>query len=1108
MAPKGGAILFVLIVSCAALDGMADNKPVFKEVKKLMKLCQKKEYPLPSMMLLKTVFNNSDMPIKDRNMDQSENFLSTFMSVLNSMLPVKDSTDRVPPDDIEKMTEMMLNCTRLSKMIRMMKNSSDPSMCYIKKFMASLSYATLTQECVNSDDYDTLLWAAKPNVIGSSSSKLFLPARAESRFEKWMEMLQSLHDLMSEKQRKQVWKWAKEQIIKKNFNCTTKPPADSKTTHMKSCKPSVKWLNKVALMALGRFLSFLPVKDVDSLVKPCDLFSETSEAAFDLMLKPAVAKKLLEKFKECFRGENFTKNVEKLGKLVCWYLPSENLTPDLSKKLLRQIKDCDEDKCPQVKKLKRIISKFLQSNNNKPAPQELGSSLTSLSPRQLFACDGDDIKEALKDLGPNVSWTRGQKRTLVKKCLGDKKCKEVSVQELVGLLSIITAVPSCVFKKIKAKELLGDQEALNRLCKKMRKGQMMAMIQGMRNKNVDPSELVKKLPDPCFQSLPPKLLGKTIKSLKQLEGKTCTESQALTVVKNLFAKTRLIFRNLRPVIKGITCEIIEKCPDSDVMTMVNEMAETPDMLSKVQIRCTARRLFKFLKERKEKYDIDEIPQVFLLLLPPEIVKNLPDSSCPALLEKLQEAGLTSELLPTRSLPFYERTLLCIGKNLTDLTTEDVLQFGPLLCELSPSQLSLLASDVRNSVLEEMASCQQIPRHYTAGLINLITQNYGEPPDWSSETLVMLGPLPLLDNKTISAMRCEDIDSLRYLKPDSPGLKKKIFKCATSNEARRKREVKNSSSSTHTGVITEDMIRDFEGLNVFWSPAELDDINVKTFNDTMETLGDVSGFNDEQLKVLVKKAIQTSDPVSQMTESEIRRLGCIIKGFSDDKLQKLPITQDILEEITHCGWKDSQLELLWRAAVRHDKDIAVQQLEEADLISLNCFICGFNSSEIKQINLDRFRGAVSSINDVHCPRTQQMRELIISAFGNPRDFTAAEVSSLGNFIAQLSADEFASLKPPLMSYFRPSSIPLIPPKSFARLSVDQLRALGPDSADMVTREQQALLSKDQLSALNSVKEGTDDQTSKPPQAGAPSLTTEGSLSFTKPLLFLLMGFLLL
>ena len=70
------------------------------------------------------------------------------------------------------------------------------------------------------------------------------------------------------------------------------------------------------------------------------------------------------------------------------------------------------------------------------------------------------------------------------------------------------------------------------------------------------------------------------------------------------------------------------------------------------------------------------------------------------------------------------TLHLQGADFSQLTTEDVSRLGQLLCELTASQLRLMAPDVINSSLQVMASCQHIPPGHRAGLIQLVNETFG------------------------------------------------------------------------------------------------------------------------------------------------------------------------------------------------------------------------------------------------------------------------------------------------------------------------------------------------------------------------------------------------
>ncbi|KAM6995321.1 otoancorin [Tautogolabrus adspersus] len=1142
MAPKGGTIFFLLIVACVVSSLKPDDMPgdvqAFKDMaRRLMKKCKKKGDPVPQMTLLNTVFVDSELPLKETNGDQSKSFLPTFLSVLHSLSPVKNSPGRVPLDDMDKMTNKMLNCRNLANMIKRMKNSSEPSACYTKAFMAPLSWVTLKKKCVNnmsSDDYDTLLSAAKPVVLDMPSSSVNLPDIAVGRdLMKWMGMLRSAYGVMSAEQRTRVLKWAKAQILQNNFNCTTNQSPDSKSTHMKPCKRSQKWMSSGALDELGPFLSSLTTKDVDSSTreKLCEFFFSVHNNDSGSSKRPTVAKGILQGPQECptcaEKSADYVDNLLRLSPLACYCPTNQNVTPDLSRKLLPQLAHCDVNNF-RIKKLKKNLVNSLMSNSNaSQALQDLGSSVTLLSPKQLsrFACN--DIKEVLKKLGSNVEWTRSQLRTLVKKCLGDKKCKEVSVKELMDLGSIAGGLPRCVLKHVRAQQILSDIEGLKKISKGMRKGQLKAMLQGVLSEDVDLSELVQKLPDSLLPSVSLKLLEKAnISSLDQLKNKTLTPAQAAFLARKTFNQKKPLFRKLHSVLQGITCKMIDKVVDSEVQDMVQDIAETPQWLPKVQAGCAARKLFATLEKTRVDYfktitkeEMDDIPPILLLRLPPGKLKDLPDSVCPVFLEKMQVANLSSLPLRSPSRPaIIKRALLCIanGKDLSVLTTEDVFKLGPLVCELPPSQLRLMAPYARNASLEAMASCQQIPRRHIADLMKLIIENYGNSSDWSAETLESLGCLLFFDNKASSALPCKPwVKDVLYSLMSSCKLRtleKKLFECTTntaSNAARRKRTVRNTMDAK---VPTAELIEELQSRNVFWTHADLEKIPVDTFVTTVETLGDFLDYSQDQLAVLIDKAIEAFGPVSQMTESEVTQLGCITQGFSAKDLPTLPFSLDSLEDISHCGWTESQMEVVWMGVARYD-NITVQQLGAADLVSLNQFICGLSSNEINQINVDAFKEAVGSINDIQCSAkvAQQLKNIAVSAFGSPSTWTEAEVSDLGNIIAGLNATDLASLNPSVFSFLRSSSIPLIPPNDFAALTDDHLRALGPDNAAMVTSEQWAALTEEQRYALDSAVTGTRDPAPEPvqsSQSGAPSLDVEGISSFMKPLLFLVLSFLLL
>ncbi|XP_072250370.1 otoancorin [Leuresthes tenuis] len=1136
MAPNGGTYVFILMVAGAAFakppGGMPADKASLKDIaKKLMMKCHSNGYPVPKMMLLKSFFNSSDLPAGDRTADQSNTPLSTFLQILN-FVAVDTSRNSVIQQTMDASEKMMWNCSNLPAIIKMMRSSSEPSVCYMKAFVAPLSWSALTARTedsnFDSNDYDSLLWAAKPVLEDIPYARMKLPPKVEGKnMKKMMNMLWEVHESMTDDQRSEVLNWMKEQITQSQFNCTMRPPPEGKSASIDRCKQSLKWLDLEALTMMGPYLTLLSADDVDSSPKEklCDFFRSAqfnSGMTRATKMKPSLGKKFMQRIQECFSEKQFPENVDKLGPLACYY-DAPDLTPELSKNLLAQLENCDNPLTSKLKK--RLVNSLMTNSNSTQALHDLGSSVTLLSPKQLLAIPEKNLKDVLKSLGPGIKWTRSQLHALVKKQLGDKKCAEVPGKELMELQSVAAGLPSCVLKNVKAQEILDDTEGLRNVSKKMRKGQLKAMLQGLRGK-LSPSELVQRLPGPLLRSVSLTRLDEAnITSLEEVENKTWSLTQAAYLAKKMRDLKQLKYRRLHSVLQGITCKMIDAVAGSSTLDMAQALTETPQWLSKVQAGCAARKLFMTLEKERSAYfqsitekEMDMIPSSLLLYLPPSSVMDLPDSVCPFFIDKMETANLTllPPLAPSRP-ALIQRALLCLakGEDLTGLTAADVLRLGSLLCEMQPSKLRLMAPDVIKFSLQTMVSCQHIPQSHRTDLIQLVSEAFGSPSDWSPDTMESLGPLLLLDEKAISALPNKPWmkDALVFLRSrlsrTSDALKRKIFDLTTtaSEEARKKRAA-TSGNKGEAAAPSESVIEELGMGNVYWRAAQLDMISNSTFLATVEILGAISGYSAEQLDVLRKKAVEAFGPVSQMTESVVVQLGCITQGFNSSDLEKLPISLDNLEGIAHCGWRDAQMESVWKSVAKYD-NLTAQQLGAAELVTLNRFICGLNPNEISKLNVDAFKDAVGSMDGIQCSSKveQELKNLAVSAFGNPSAWTEARVSDLGGIVAALSATEMASLDPAVFSFFSRSCVSRIPPENFAVLSVAQLEALGPDNAAMITSEQKAVLKDDQLSALEKASTGPLFQ-SKTSESGAPPLSMEGMDAFMKPLLFLLVGFLLL
>ncbi|CAI5662320.1 unnamed protein product [Oreochromis niloticus] len=1137
MAPKGGAYLVLLIMASAVLAqlphmGPQEKAELEKVTEKLMKKCYYRGYPEPNLMQVNSVFNSSGS-VQNRDANQSNSLLSTFRHLLTLVTTGTNmkSFGQLPMDISQKMTNQMWNCSNLPGMIELMRNYSvgipkEDSGCYMQAFAAPLSWATLTTQDKNSmdsNDYRKLMWAVTPmaGLVPFLKKQLLMNVDIP-KLKNTMDIMKDMHDRIPPGQRTRVAQWAKDQITQNYFSCTIKPWMYTVLKRVDICAPSLKWLNLEALTIMGPYLSYLPPSDVDSSskVELCEFFSSAKFKSIMKvpMMNPTLSKKLLQRIQECFSSQEFPEHVGKLGPLACYYDPPE-LNPDFSGKLLSQLDHCDSS---QIKGLKtRLVSSLRSLSSPAQIIQHLSSIVTALSAKEIATVPSNNLTQALKNLGPNIRWTRSQLHALIEKHLGEKKCKQISGMELMKLQPVAEGLPNCILKQVKAVEVLNEPEGLKNISKRLSRGQLMAMLVGML-KEMHPPELVPKLSSQLLNVVSINILADAnVTSLDQVTNKTWTLSQAAYLAKKMADLKKLQFRKMRSVLQGITCKMINEVPDSGVMEMALAMTEYPEWRSKVQAGCAAKKLFATLVKKRADYfktiteqELDMIPSDLLLHLLPSDVDDLPSSVCPIFLDKMEEANISSLPLNSPSRPaLTKKALFCLtnGTDLSSLTSGDLPKLGPLVCELQPSQLRLMNPDVLNSTFQEMASCKHIPQQYRADIIKMVHQTFGNSSDWTEDTVESVGPLLLCDKFATSALPNKPWlkDVLHYMKSQSSdpsdALKKKIFALTTtttaSNATRKKREIMREP----TGNLIQQLGMD----NVYWSAGELDKMSNSTFLATVEILGEIPNYSADQLAVLSKKATEAFGPVSQMNESVVIQLECINQGFSNSHLENLPLPMEIVERISRCGWTQSQMESLWRGIAKYN-NLTAQQLGAADMVSLNRLICGLSSGEIRQLNISAFKRAVASMDGIKCSfqSLQQLKTLAVAAFGKPGTWTEPQVVDLGNILAGLVASELASLDPSVFPFVSRTCIPLIPPNNFAVLSVAQLEALGPDSAAMVTTEQRDLLNNEQLTALETALTGFRQEAQRASQSGAPSLSAEGLSAFTKPLLLLLIGFLLL
>ncbi|TRY69691.1 hypothetical protein DNTS_020251 [Danionella cerebrum] len=1011
-----------------------------------MSACSSKGYQMP---VINSTMNSSYTKMQTLMM---ENPASLFMELVSSIPPPSSPPQpKLRPNETTEeqslawnITEKMRNCTKMDHMIEIMRNTSVGPRCFMRAFVAPLSWITIMQNGtdINHEDLTQLLWAAKPLLETMPPSTFVLPPFSQTCH---------LAEMM------------------KMFA----------TSAVQMCPPRMLWLKTKMLSMMGPFLSQLPLDEVKTIPKEelCEFFrSPDFPPSFQNVqgMLPTLGRTIFQRLKqECSSSDNFTQNMDRLGSLVCFFdgAPALNLT--LSRKMLSQIDVCNNSEIEKVKR--QLVENILESDNGSSAPemlQSLGSAVITLPLSKLSRFTPEDLNSSLNSLS-QAKWSPAQATTLIKKLL--ETTETISSEKLLSLGSMVRGVDSSLLKNLKTANLLG-KDNLKSISEKMSSLQKTALLDA----------LVKGLPDSLLSSLSLATLEKAnLSSVEQLQSRGWTRAQSTFLLKKIVGNKISLgdLRKLDQAVQGVTCEMIEKFNRTETLEMAQTLNRSCILLSRIQIRCAAQKLFASLEEQRAGYfsniknaELQAIPALMLIHLPVEKLQNLSDAVCPAFLEKMKEVNLSSlpNSSPARS-ALTKRAVACLVR------TANRSSLGPLLCELDPAWISSLSAGVRNATLQAMASCQFIQPENREPLFKLITASYGDPAHWSEEDTRGLGLLVLLNDTAVERLPAKswlksylsellDSFSSQQLLPapkefrpwfDLSALKRKLFELKTSTAVlnRRKREV--------VTTLTLANIEDLKLGNVYWTPAQFSRMPVQVFLDAVPTLGEIKNFGTEQLAALRNKTLEAWGGVSMLNESHISNLGCICQSFSAEELGNLSIASlDTLEILATCNFNQTLRTAIWQA-FQKVTGISAAGLGALEMVGVGQFICGLQPAQIAQLNSLNFKEAAEAVGRASCPLniTESLKDKAVSVFGKPESWSEAQVSIMGNIISGLSSVELGRLNSSVLPFIQPSAIPLIPSDRFSALSVNQLKALGPDNAAMVTGGQRAGLRVDQRAALD-------------------------------------------
>ncbi|XP_066539321.1 otoancorin [Hoplias malabaricus] len=1127
----------------------------FMEIaKKLMIKCLNNGYAPPNMTDF--LFNSSAIKPEEKMHFIFPFLLSSFLPLPGNQPTVKPNmTGPIQQDIFMNITEMW-NCTALSKMIELMRNTTEKDYCFMRAFMAPLSWAAVMQNSsqLSAEKMKMLLWAAKPFLEAMPPSPLAPPFKLDkTHLVEMMKMFNEVFSSLSEDQKDEIIRWMKDRVVENEPACPPnqnlssiplpKPPMPSVSTKPEhvtvsprltnstsSGCPKMPWLKADALKMMGRFFSRLSETELRAIPKEemCKFFiAPEFPSSFNKSdrLQTAIGRMLMQRLmQECLNGKQiFLSLLDRLGSLACFFDDISSLNVTLSMKLLSQLGECENNRIDQMKR--DLVRKVMEEN----APpslellRSLGSGVTVLPPSKLSDFSSEALSNILSSLKQAV-WKPAQAKILAQKLL--EKVKDINGDSLLSLGSLVRGVDSDILRKLKLQGLLGN-ESLKNITEKMSSLQKKALLEALRS-SVNDSDLVKGVPDPLLPFLPLSILEKAgIRSIDQLGNRSWTQTQSVYLLKKILNQgiNSEQLKKLGLAVQGVTCSMVDSINQNYTLESMQTLANSSNWLSRTQVHCAAQRLFQNLEKQRAGYfvnisdsELQAIPALLLIHLPIKSIQGLPARVCPRFLEKMSQANLSS--LPNSAPSRWElrdKALRCLGKNASDLSTAEILCLGSLVCELDPVWMASLNPAVLNSTLQALASCVHIPRVYRASLFSLITKVYG--CGYFSHYGVWLTLLVIMDwlksflSDLLDRVQSQSESSVPpefHSWPDLQTLHQKLFQLKTKLVQQRRRRAVPQAVPPSQSVI-EDL---GEG-NVYWSPAQIANISTETFRKSVHVLGEVRNYTAEQLAALREKVIEAFGDVSLLNQAQIVELGCITQSFNSKELETLNITTlDTLELLSVCQWNSTQTAIILQGFLART-GMKMSKLGAVEMVGLGQFICGLQPAQIDQLNATEFKEAVEDIGHAKCPLTilECLKNKAISVFGETKSWSEVEVSMMGNIIAGLNGTELASLNSSVLPFIRQFAIPLIPPERLAMMSVNQLKSFGPDNAAVVTDMQRLRLSWEQRAALNETlglpTSRTETITITPtvmPQKGGASEQSLLGIALL-PVVLLLLGFIL-
>uniref|UniRef100_S4RPG4 Otoancorin n=1 Tax=Petromyzon marinus TaxID=7757 RepID=S4RPG4_PETMA len=400
------------------------------------------------------------------------------------------------------------------------------------------------------------------------------------------------------------------------------------------------------------------------------------------------------------------------------------------------------------------------------------------------------------------------------------------------------------------------------------------------------------------------------------------------------------------------------------------------------------------------------------------------------------------------------------------TVEEVELMGQLVCMLPASYILAMPDEAFALAVEQFKLCLQLNGTQKDAVAVKMRQAFGAPSNWSEDTIIKLGVL-------LATLSAENIASINSTVTRERNARPTIRAFSGADVASGVASMTGVHPRTHANPAgnsamcpSSETIANLQEANSQWQSEILACITNQTFIESVEVLGSVKGFKSDQLEALKKKSFTAWGVLSNWTAEQFSSLGYIALNFTPTELSALSI--GIAETVTAFAsfpeWRPTKASALVEEFL---KQYPPANLKEDELAGKGNLICGFSEAQIQEIPKAVFSTVVASLGGAFCSDRivlRALKEKAVEALGFVSTWTESTLHEVGNIAGGLTPAELSNLNSSLLSYIKPSAVPLLSLDAFKALSPQQLFAFGADNSASSTEEQRGALSPEQRSVL--------------------------------------------